>query len=405
MKNIIFIIIFISILFISCKGVEKEKINYPHTIIPGYTAEDYYNLLSDKNNEKLYNSICNLLYFSSDLSIKFHDASSDINSKEYILSKNIYDKIKNILKENNNKMVISASIKFLRDFAKSKEYKEILEIVKNIKNNSFIVNYEKLNILIDLSDKNTEIDKKYLKKILNNKSWIISKNSYLLINKLENDEIRNDLVKKYISNDNEYEKLLLLTAFKDNYAYDVFEKIFLKEIYGENVKIKNYIFKIIDNCKEQNTVNEWIINNFNTLNKEDFKKIISTFEYLSDNSALELYINLIKKGYEPDDSFYDRIININDNINDHQDIKDNVNILLNEIKIRNNLKDKYDLVLLKKEKKLDPKFIAEYNLNLERYLIEFENIGKKYNFSVEKINEYKEFFNELKLNEKDNSFF
>lgn len=388
MRNTLLILIFISFFIISCKEDNEEIFNYPYTTIPEYTALDYYNLLSINDNEIKYNSICNLMYYSNELSNKYYDASSDKNSKEYLLSKDIYEKIKNDLNKSNDRMIIAASLKFLQEFMHSDDYNEIKELALKIKNNSFMVNYELENILLITGDNKNKIDKKIIEKFLNNRSWIISKKAYLLINKFEDEELRNGLLKKYDKIKNEYDKLLLLTAFSNNYSYDVFDKIFIKEINGENLKIKNFIFKIMNNCKEQEKVNEWIINNIKSLKKDDLEKIVNSFKYLSNNSSIDLVIKLIKNGYEPDNSLYENLIGINNNIKDNQELKDKINDLLNEILIRDNLKTKYNLVLKGIKKEINPDFIKENNLIADDYINNFERISRKYNANNEKTKEY-----------------
>lgn len=388
MRYGLLLLIFISFFIISCKESSEELINYPYTSIPEYTALDYYNLLSIKDNEIKYNSICNLLYYSNELSNKYYDVSSDKNSKEYLLSKDIYEKIKNTLNKSNDRMIIAVSLKFLQEFMHSDDYNEIKELALKIKNNSFMVNYELEKILLLTSDNKNKIDKKIIEKFLNNRSWIISKNAYLLINKTEDEELRNDLLKKYDKIKNEYDRLLLLTAFSDKYSYDVFDKLFIKEINGENLKIKNFIFKIINNCKEQDKVNEWIINNTKSLKKDDLEKIASSFKYLSNNSSIDLIIKLIKNGYEPDNSLYENLIGINNNIKDKQELKDKINDLLNEILTRDNLKTKYNMVLKGIKKEINPDFIKENNLIADDYINNFERISRKYNANNEKTKEY-----------------
>ncbi len=388
MRYGLLLLIFISFFIISCKEGNEEIFNYPFTTIPEYTALDYYNLLSINNNEIKYNSICNLFYYSNELSNKYYDVSSDKNSKEYLLSKDIYEKIKNDLNKSNDRMIIAASLKFLQEFMHLDDYNEIKKLALKIKNNSFIVNYELENILLLTSDNKNKIDKKIIEKFLNNRSWVISKKAHLLINKSEDEELRNGLLKKYDKIKNEYDKLLILTAFSDNYSYDVFDKIFIKEINGENLKIKSFIFKIINNCKEQGKVNEWIINNNRSLKKDDLEKIANSYKDLSDNSSIDLVIKLIKDGFEPDNVLYENLIGINNNIRDKQELKDKINDLLNEIQSRDNLKTKYNLVLKGIKKEINPDFIKENNLIADNYINNFERISRKYNANNEKITEY-----------------
>jgi len=97
MKKRLGFFLMLIILFLSCIGSSrKQEFSYPYIEIPEYKSKDYYNLLSDKKSEVVYNSICNLINNYSALSSVYYDESSDKTSEEYLLSKNIYEKIKNL---------------------------------------------------------------------------------------------------------------------------------------------------------------------------------------------------------------------------------------------------------------------------------------------------------------------
>jgi len=402
-KRINIFFLFVLLIF-SCK-TNKEKFSYPFISIPEFKSKDYYDLLTDKNSEVVYNSICNLINNTADLSKIYYDESGDKASEEYLLSSNIYEKIKNLSAKSNNIMIISSCLKFLNDFIHKKDYQDTITLIEKIKNNSFTVNYEKINLLAKVLNSESKINKRIIIDLMNDRSWIISRNAYLLINSIEEEELRKTLIKKYKKAKKEEEKLLILTAFKNNFSYDFFEDIILNEIKGENQKIKDYLFGIFSNCKDKEKIIQYIINNYDAINSEDMVKIVANYKYLTNNQSLVLFINIINKGFEPDKVFYETLINKSDSVNEDKDYMANLKILTDEVKKTSKLRVNYDLAYKEIKNALNPLFIKEYDKILNEYLNKFEKTAIHYNIEKKFINEYKELLGEyLKGDKLDSNF-
>lgn len=360
----------------SCKNT-RDITNYPYVEIPEYSVEDFYDLLFNKNNEIVYDSICNLI--NSPLLINFD--STDDND----VGKKIYTRIKELVNSKDDK-IVAVSLKFLQINLNEKEKEQIIDTILKLKNSNLNINYERLVLLTQISDKSTKIENKFLENMLKNNSFVISKYSYLLVNKLENNEIRQQLIKKYSLLKEEYEKLLLLTAFQNNFTYDIFESFLAKELFNSNKKIKNYILTNIDNCIEKDKVVLWLEKNYNQLAKEDIGIIVSRNIYLGDNFSTDFFKLLIKNDYPLPDGFYQQL---NQQVFYHPDKTSdqykNLLELQNLVLQNTNIKDKYVKV---KYLEVDKKLIEEHNRETKNYIANIQNILKKYKINQKKIDRY-----------------
>lgn len=303
MKKIIFVLAAISLLGVS--SCEEEKISrYPSVNIPQFSDEDYYAQLSDKNPEVVYNAIVNLGGRAGALGRLLSDKKVDKNSFEYIAAEKKYHKIIELLNAREAD-IVAASLRFLQLFANGYDAKaELINPVLQIKSDNPQVIYEQIITLKSIVDKNTSIADSVLLKFLNNPSWIVSRSSYLLIDKLENENLRKDLLMRYKTASSEGEKLLILTAFQ-NQPGDNIEDFFFEEILtAKSNKIRYAVYDILGNCKDKERVLARLAENYGKIIPNDrkylFEHYAMTMEEYFSSRVLKL---ILSNGFIPDRNF------------------------------------------------------------------------------------------------------
>ncbi len=252
------------ICFLLLSGCFKEEFSrYPSVSIPQFQEADYFNLLSDNNPEIAYNSIVNLGEQAEKMGEKLSNEKADKNSAEYITALNTYKKIIELLNSGDSR-VVAASLRFLRIF--SNKYKSKFEIIKpvlQIKNNNPQVAYEQIAILGTVADDGLNIPDAALRQFLNNPSWVVSRNAYLLVNSLAHDRLRQELIKKYRAMNDEKEKLLILAALENQFSDYVAGFLFTEVLTTTSNKIRYAIFDMLDSGKDPEKVLEWVDKNYN----------------------------------------------------------------------------------------------------------------------------------------------
>lgn len=304
MRKAIFVLITVFILGICGCGEEKFS-RYPSVSIPEFSSNDYYAQLSDKNQQVVYNAIVNLGEKAAEFGKLLSDANADKNSPEYITANKTYHKITELLKSPDANTV-AVSLRFLKLFAEHYNKKEeLLKPILKIESTSPQVTFEQIAALEVIVAKGSAVSDSVLRKFLNNPSWLVSRKSYLLIDKLENENLRNELIKRYKTAPNEKEKLLILTALA-SHSSDSTANFFFKEIItSNNAKVRYAVYDILGNCNNHEMVLTWFAQNYRKILPNDRKYLFGHYaaqaeEYFS-SKLLTIFIN---NGFPIDENFY-----------------------------------------------------------------------------------------------------
>lgn len=406
----LFLIIFILIILISCKkdgnSYYETLLRFQYIEIPAYSYDDYKLLLNNKNNpEIIYNSICNLLYEADRLG-RILSKEDQKDSETYKNANENYNKILSLLKLKDDKITVSiiSFLTLLGNDYKNKE--ELIKILLNIRSNKPYILFEKVKALSVLSKPETNIDTDYIVKMLNNKSWLVSRSTYELVNALENAEVRSILIKKYKEENLDYEKLLILKAFEKNFNEEVFELFKFELINSKDKSIKYYISKLLENAKDTELVINWLTTSYD-FSEEDFISIINNYYNLSTKFSTNLFLTLINKGFNPIIDFYDEkntarlYYYLLDDLNDFEgktDLEDEDKLKLERLKqieasILSSEVLKADWLEYKDRKieiSYSKEFMREYNENLDDYINKTKKLFYKNNilFQNELFEEY-----------------
>lgn len=388
-KPIIIIIVLNLLLIFGCKQ-EEEVSRYPAIAIPQYSTEDYYRLLSDKNPEIVYNAVCNLAGEAAEIANVLSNKESDKNSENYINSLNVFKKILQLL-ESKDKKIIASSLRFLELFSTNYDNcNELIEPILKIKSRSINVQYEQVIALSRVTSRDSKIGEAFLRKFLNHETWLVSRAVYSLVNSLEDSRMRKDLIEKYKSSDNEFEKLLILTALQNNFSDYIFDFLTAEILAAASNKIKMQIFQMLKFARDKSKILDWIDKYYEKLTPQDLVSLAGCYGNSYDDFSISLSILLMKKGFSPDNDFLKHLY---DSITEYKDKKElstqekneleNMFKLEQEILANNVLKDMW-LSLKPPESQINKQMQEEYNNAVDQFVAQSDGIFKKYNLDDQK---------------------
>ena len=335
----ILVLLILCFIFLGCFENKDDLFRYPKVAIPGYTAKDYYVFLFDKNSELVYNAVCNMIEEADSMGSILSDKKADNKSDKYILASNTYKRMVELLKSRDDR-IVSACLRFLQIFGQKYDKKEeLIEPVLKIGRRRQNVRYEKLVTLSAIVSKNSPVSNEFLKRSLIDSSWLVSRATYDLIDRLENEKMRSMLSARYALTAAEYEKLLILTSMRHGLSSGIFAFLGKEALETKNVKIKNLILRSLRNARNTFEALEWVDDNYEKLSSGDIKEMRAGTTIDDDFTSL-LYGVCIRKGWVPDNDFfmdmYERIYTPASNAGEYpseEDIKrrDNVQRLEAEI--------------------------------------------------------------------------
>lgn len=302
---------------------EEEFSRYPSVSIPLYEDVDYSALLSNGNPEVVYNSIVILGQQAAEMGARLSDEKVDKKSAGYVAAQDIQRKVAAQLKSRDAR-VVAASLRFLQLFSKNHTAKaELVKPVIEVRNNNPQVLYEQEMTLIALAGKDSEIPDSVVRIFLDNPSWIVSRSAYSLVNSLEHDPFRHELMKKYSGTEDEKEKLLLLTALEKQFSDSVAAFLFQEVLSTKSSKIRQAIFSMLGNARNQGMVLSWIEKNYDRLIAAEggclVQQHMATLEDKFSSGLASIFLN---KGYVADDQFLEQLGNNLESYKSKKDLTD-----------------------------------------------------------------------------------
>ncbi len=256
--------------------------------------------------------------------------------------------------------------------------------VLQVRNKAPQVLYEQIIMLSAIADEDSNIPDSVVREFLNNPSWIVSRSAYLLVNCLEHDLLRHELINKYLGMKDEKEKLLILSAFEKQFNDAVAAFLFKEVLSTASAKIRYTIFSMLENCKNQETVLAWIDENYDRLIALEgeylFQGHITTMEKKFSSRLLSIFLN---KGFIADEEFLEELNENLENCNIKKDTSDSDKEKLNNLLAVESavLTNK---LLAKKWVDLKEKTRA-FNAQLARFQNEFDVFSKEYTTKLDEL--------------------
>ncbi len=380
-----------------CDGQDEGFTRYPSVSIPQYDMADYFKLLLSDRPEIVYNAVCNLQDHVSTVESALSNEKADKNSRDFILSRAILTQI-TYLVQSRDVNVASASIRFLHLYAKrggpnEKLVRELLAVRSRNKN----VLYERLAALFWAASPGSRIDDKFLRDSLRDPSWVVSRTTYLLINRLERDTFRRELIGRYRAARDETEKLLIFVALTNNFSDKEFAFLARELLSTKSRKIKKAIFNILENARDKEAVLAWLGTHYEKLSKDDIEDLAQTYSsWASSAFRVSLFRVLLKKGFVPKE---DRMRSWADTVREYREKK----TVPEKEKAFNDELVKLDQDLMANEalreawrsqkeedaaKTIDPQLQAEHDKAVDQFVAQMNTLLAKYNLNEEQKKEY-----------------
>ena len=290
-----------AILLTGCNGQEKEFTRYPRVAIPQYDKADYFRQLLSNRSEIVYNAVCNLQDDVVSIETMLESTTGDRNSKEFILSRAIYNQMRYLLVLSRDDNVTSAVIRFLQLYsARAGSNEDLVQRLMKVESKNENVLYERMAALSWAASPSSGISDRFLRDSLRDPSWIVSRTTCFLVNRLERDTFRKVLIGRYRATRDETEKLLIFIAFRNNFSVKDFDFMAQELLSTKSRKIKKAIFNILENARDQEAVLAWLDKQYEKLSKDDIDDLVETYASRSPNVfRARLFRILLAKGLVP----------------------------------------------------------------------------------------------------------
>lgn len=298
------------VLMAGCGGEEKESYSrYPSVRIPQFTGDDYIAQLSSEEPEVVYNAVCNLGNQARGMGSALWGKGADPEKENWKKAQSVYTHICAQL-QSEVPMTVAASLRFLQLFAETHEARsELVEPVCQVKSSLPVVQFEQVALLKILVDETSQIPEPLLRRLLDSKSWIVSRSTYGLIGKLSNESLRSELLTRYRSASDEADRLLLLEAYGNRSEPEVIEFIMQEMLATENTRIRSIAFGSLLNQIETPLVQAWMIEHSAELRHEERERLFDIASELDDaDVGFDLMRQMLVSGYVPDDDFLEEYL-------------------------------------------------------------------------------------------------
>jgi hypothetical protein len=301
------------LLLAGCGGEETEQLSrYPSVVIPMYAPNEYIEQLSDKNPETVYNAICNLGSFADELGdvLWGNHENKEPDPEELNTAQHAYAEICAQL-DSKHPLNVAASLRFLQLFVCGHEERsELIGPVCRIQSDHALVQFEQVELLKRLSDDTTRLPEPLLRRLLNSKSWIVSRSTYELIGSLVDGPLRKELVERYRATYDETERLILLCAWSENLEPEEIALLQEEILTSDHERIRNLATCIISDYLDEPGVFAWVVAYYAQLCDaidEEPGEIFEIVYDVNEEKASGAVRYLFEKGYVPGDEFLDAL--------------------------------------------------------------------------------------------------
>lgn len=292
LKTVVAVILISPLMAESCS--DNVNVGYHSVAIPGYTTEEYYQMLYWPDEEIQYNAICDLFY-SSDKGLLVTDSLKE--TPAYKLEMKIYKKIFSMM-DAKNSWISSAAIRYIGKF----EYNSSAFQQYALRNNNPSVNVQlAISSVWDEKDIDTvllaPLLKQKVKFCFSHPSWLIKQCAYGYILPATAHGYETDFMQQYASAAEKYKKLQLLDILKMHLcdtAFDFLSSTYLTE---KDTSLKKIILLSLPQAINKAQALNWFMQHKNeteiVLTKGDFYNYGKAFYY-------DLVLFALQQGWNPE---------------------------------------------------------------------------------------------------------
>jgi hypothetical protein len=306
MKNMIRILSAAWLVMMTGCGSDEENFSrYPSVVIPGFHHGDYIRDLSDPRPERVYNAVCNLGNSASGFARTLCAKDADPASDKYKQADEAYRAVSMQL-DSEEPHTAAAGLRFLALFSGPyKQKEELAELAIRVESDHPLVQFEQASLLNRVVDEDSQLPEPLLRRLLNSPSWIVSRTTYGLIGKLEDDPLRRELVKRYGKADEERERLLLIEALGQRLEPEEARMLEAEVLATESRKLRHAVLGTLMENLHVSGIRQWFQDHYVQLEDEEKTALFEASLFqdsgeLSD-ADIDFACDILSQGYKPDD--------------------------------------------------------------------------------------------------------
>lgn len=250
-----------------CSPTNTPLVRFQHVPIPTYDMAEYEALLLSDEPEIRYNAIANLIPYAAVYARTLTpDERSDTPEPHrgthealYAQAQYVFTTILETLRSNDDSLK-AASFMFLAEFAPFyAEKKALFATVSQVHSRDVRTQYEQLNTLIALVEPDTDVDRTMIIRFLKSRTWRIRSMVYTLLSYIPCDDLHPRILRSYRNTAHDYDKLVMLQAFKYQYGTAVFELLKDELLVSTNPQIQRLITEMLPAYHDAGAVSQWIV--------------------------------------------------------------------------------------------------------------------------------------------------
>ncbi|MCP4397927.1 MAG: hypothetical protein GY801_11605 [bacterium] len=277
---------------LGCGSTNMALVRSQHVPIPAYETSDYEPLLSSDDPEIRYNAIANLIPHASTYARILEDGDANDSTTHmardeaytYARAQDVFVTIRSGLQGDDEDIKV-ASLMFLAEFAPIySDQKALFTLVSQVKTNDVRTQYEQLHTLQSLIEPDTGVDRAMIGDFLGSRSWRIRNMTYLLLGHIVCRDMHPRLLHDYQKLTRDYDKLVLLQAFRQEYGAEVFAVLKEELVTSENSQIHTMIADILPGHHDETVVGQWIATTHEEMNDDVLLRIIDRYAEELSNS-------------------------------------------------------------------------------------------------------------------------
>lgn len=284
---------------------EDDPSRYPSVTVPGFEPKDYIADLSHPNPEIVFNAVCLLTPGAGDLGKTLDGGRSEPPTEAYRTAQAVHQKVLPLLQSRDPRLV-AVSLRFFQFFGSTYRDKAgFIAPISQIQSTHPLVQFEQVTALGVLVTNTAQLPAPLLRRLLQSPSWMVSRATYALIDRLQVEPLRAELLARYPAATEEREKLLILSAFAHAPGPQVIALLQQELLSSHQEKLRLFAGGFLASHLEIPGVGEWLGTNYPRLSPDARHAVIAKCLYSEDQEATmaELIRQFLTQGYQPDGDF------------------------------------------------------------------------------------------------------
>lgn len=300
----------IPLLLVACLAIatgcrDEDPSRYPAVGVPGYEPKDYVGDLSHANPEIVFNAVSVLCTEASMLRSALAKPGEPNSYLGHATAKAACQGVLPLLKSRDPRLV-AVSLRFFQLMGTNYEASaNLIAPISQIESTHPLIQFEQVGALHVLVTNTTQLPAPLLRRLLHSPSWIVSRSTYQLIDKLQDAALRAELLARYPKASEEREKLLILSAFNQAPGPQAIALLQQELLSSKQEKIRLFAATLLASHLGAHGVGEWLASSYPRLSPDARHAVIEHCDRWEEQevSGAELIRRFLLQGYQPKDDF------------------------------------------------------------------------------------------------------